>query len=373
MKRPPSPSSHPRVVPALSSPQNMAESSQSIAGKPLRILICRLSHIGDCLLTLPLLRALRQAYPQSFIAWAVEKPTHTLLANHPDLDELIIVDRSWMKRPSSFIATRRRMQSYRFNITLDPQSICKSALLAWTTGAKNRLGFSGVHGRELSKWFNNRLTEPSSTHLVDRSLELLSLLGIPVSPPQFHLPLDPAADDFIQTWFTDSHSSRPFVAVNPGASWPSKQWECDRFAKVAHQLAAEFNITSVVTWAGDQEKSMAEQIVADAAGAAVLAPATTLPQLTALFKRAQLFVGCDTGPLHLAATVGTPCVGLHGPTRPQDSGAYGPKHASIQSWYQAGTSRQRRGGANDAMRDISVAQVVDACRSQLANRFQKSA
>ena len=339
--------------------------SRIASERPLRILICRLSHIGDCLLTLPVVEALRESYPDAYIAWAVEKPTHRLLEADQRIDKLIVVDRNWMKRPASCLAMRRRLRKYRFDITLDPQSICKSALLARVSGAPNRLGFAGQHGRELSPWLNNCLVTPSSQHLVDRSLELLQGMGIPMSPARFALPIPTGSEQEMQTWLVDSCVQDSFVALNPGASWPSKRWECARFAAVARQIESAHGFKSVVTWAGEEEEAMANEIVASSDGAAVMGPRTNLTQLAALLQRARLFVGCDTGPLHLAATVGTACVGLHGPTRPQDSGAYGAQHVSVQAWYQAGTSRQRRQGPNEAMRDITVEQVVKACGTQL--------
>ena len=115
---------------------------------------------------------------------------------------------------------------------------------------------------------------------------------------------------------------------------------------------------SVVSWAGPEEKRMAEEIVESSNGAAILAPSTTLGELAALYKKASAFIGCDTGPLHIASAVGTSCVGLHGPTLPEKSGAYGEQHVAVQSWFQG--SRNRKRASNLAMRDISVDDVCVA-------------
>jgi lipopolysaccharide heptosyltransferase I len=332
-----------------------------------RILICRLSHIGDCILTLPMLTSLRRARPDAWIAWATERPCDQLLSRHPQLDELITIPKGWMKRPSSILAMRRKLREYSFDITIDPQSIAKSAMLAWVSGASLRLGFSGVHGREGSPWFNNRLVQTQSTHLVDRSLELLTALEIQPGEAQFELPLRESTDCYVEQFLTQRGlEDARFLVINPGASWPSKRWENSRFAEVARQLYEKTGLPSVVTWAGDMELAWATAICTDSGGAAMLAPKTDLPQLASLLKRAEIFVGCDTGPLHLAAAAGTVCVGLYGPTRPQDSGAYGQRHFAIQNEYQGGSSRQRRRGSNRAMKLITADQVVDICLRALA-------
>ena len=332
-----------------------------------RILICRLSHIGDCILTLPMLSALRQAMPDAWIAWAVEKPTPQLLEHHPDLDELITIPKGWLKKTKTILAVRKQLREYAFDIAIDPQSIAKSALLGWASGAKTRVGFRGDHGRELSSWFNNVSVEPKSTHLVDRSLELLQGLGINHQQAQFHLPLRESAHCYIDQFLDEQGLSESrYLVINPGASWPSKRWEDERFGKVARELHQQTGLRPVITWAGDEERKMSMAICASSQGAAILAPPTDLQQLAALMQRAELFLGCDTGPLHLAAAVDTICVGLYGPTRPQDSGAYGQKHFAIQNEYQSGNSRQRRRGSNHAMRTITEPPVSHACCRALA-------
>lgn len=336
-------------------------SQSTVAGRS-RILICRLSHIGDCILTLPMVSALRQAVPKAWIAWAMEKPSPQLLDGHPHVDEIITIPKGWLKKPKTIWAVRRRLRQYDFDIAIDPQSIAKSALLARVSGAKIRLGFRGEHGRELSSWFNNRCIQPKTTHLVDRSLELLDGLGIENREARFALPLRDSADCYVNQFLGERGlADARYVVINPGASWPSKRWENDRFAQVARQFHQKTGLTSIVTWGGDAELEMATSICAGASDSAILAPQTDLQQLTSLLKGAELYVGCDTGPMHMAAAVGTTCVGLYGPTRPQDSGAYGQHHFALQNQYESGTSRHRRSASNRAMRSIQVEQVVDAC------------
>ncbi len=111
---------------------------------------------------------------------------------------------------------------------------------------------------------------------------------------------------------------------------------------------------------------MAAHIHRVAGNAAVIAQETSLTELAALCHRAGFFIGSDTGPLHLATAVGTPCVGLYGTTRPEESGAWGPQHIAIQKWYQSGSCRQRRNASNEAMRDIQVEDVLNGCRMMIS-------
>ena len=146
--------------------------------KSPRILIVRLSAIGDAIQTMPVACALRERFPEAFLAWAVEERAGTLLRGHEALDELIVLPRGWLKSPGGVWRLRRRLRDFRFDVAIDVQSLTKSAVLAWLSGARRRIGFGNPGGRELSKWLNNERVDPKATHVVDRYLELLRPLGI---------------------------------------------------------------------------------------------------------------------------------------------------------------------------------------------------
>jgi len=330
-----------------------------------RILICRLSAVGDCILTTPLLSALREQFPQAFLAWVVEPAAAPLLESHQALDELIVVDKRWLKSWRKIRQVRRQLREFEFDVAIDPQSLSKSALLAWLSGAKQRIGFQTPRGRELSLWLNNHFVKQSARHLVDCQLELLHPLGIESPNVQFNLPPNAAAHLTTTAFLQSSHLTGGYVVMNPGAGWDSRLWPADRYGRVARELGQRHQLPTLVVWAGDREHAWGEQILSHSGGHAILAPATSLVELAELLRTARLFVGSDTGPLHLAGAVGTPCVGLHGTTRYQESGAYGTSHISIQDHYQAGTSRTRRRASNDAMRAIQVEPVVQACEELL--------
>lgn len=344
-----------------------------VDGSP-RILITRLSAIGDCVLTLPVLAAIRKQFPNAFIAWAVESPSNQLLKLHPDLDELILIPKGWAGKPKCWFELSRKLKSYDFDAAIDPQGISKSALLGWLSGASKRIGIRGRWGRELSPFLNNRLVETKSLHVVERSMELLTELGIPnrdFRNLQTGLPVCPESLKTIETHLSSIQINKPFVLLNPGGSWASKRWEMDRFGSVASYLKRHHDLTSVIVWAGDKEQEMAQAIHNFDTKASIIAPKTSLTELAALTTKALFFFGSDTGPLHIASVMGTPCIGLYGTTRPEESGAYGQQHIAIQKWYQSGSCRKRRNADNDAMRDILASDVFSACDQLIESINQK--
>ena len=341
-------------------------------GRSPRFLITRLSAIGDCILTMPLAVALREAFPEAFIAWAVEGVAGTMIERHPAVDLAIRLPRRFARSPLKLWRLRQRLHALRFDVAFDPQSLTKSALVAWLSGAPRRIGLARPVGRELSPWMNTELVRSDRRHVVDRYLDLLRPLGVAPQQARFDFPRDPASEATIQSEVQRLGLCGRFAVLNPGAGWESKRWPTERYAEVARCLARDCGVSSLVVWAGDQERAMAQQIGEQSEGSARVAPATTLLELGAVLRQASLFVGSDTGPLHMAAAVGTPCVGLYGPTRPEECGPYGPQHQTVQAWYQGGSSRQRRGGTNAAMRDNSVHAVLDACGRILAGRNSQS-
>ena len=333
---------------------------------PRRFLIVRLSAIGDCIHSLPLLCALRKAYPQAFIAWLVEGRTGDLLEGHPALDRMVRVPRKWLKSPQTVWKLRRELRQMQLDVAIDSQGLTKSAMAAWLSGARRRIGFRGVDGRELSPWLNNELVEPIATHVIDRNLELLQALGIARAKAEFCLSEKAPDAQMAEKCVHELGLSNGFAVINPGAGWPSKLWAMDRYAEVARYLGESRGLATLVVWAGDQEKAWAEAIVAGSAGFARIAPATTLSQLAALLRRARLFVGSDTGPLHLAAAVGTRCVGLFGPMPGERNGPYGPGHVALQRAWLTGSSRERRQADNASMLAISAVDACGACDEILA-------
>jgi lipopolysaccharide heptosyltransferase I len=326
-----------------------------------RILIVRLSAIGDVLHGLPVANSLRDALPRAFLAWVVEDRCAELLRGHRALDELAVIPRGWLKSPANVWGVRRQLRQLRFDITIDLQGLTKSAAAAWLSGARRRIGFDGVDGRELSRWLNNQLILPTRTHVVDRNLELLGALGIDRPTVRFDL-ADALADAATAERIVQTIGSpERFAVINPGAGWPSKLWPANRYAAVAKHLGEARGVRSIVVWAGKQERAWAEEIVFRSGGHTALAPPTTLRELAAIARCAALFVSADTGPLHLAVAVGTPSVGLFGPVPAARNGPYGPQHVSVQRICLQGKSRERRSAGPESMEAISIDDVIAAC------------
>jgi lipopolysaccharide heptosyltransferase I len=326
-----------------------------------------MSAIGDTVLTLPVLCALRREFPGAFIAWVVERAAAPMLQGHDALDELIVLPRLWLKSPREIWQLRKRLRSLRLDTTIDPQSVFKTALACWLSGARRRIGFGGHYGKELSPWLNTERLVHRQPHITDRSLELLEPLGIRGGSVEFRVPRCAPAEAAIASWLSKLQVDDGFAIINPGARWDSKLWPTDRYAEVVTSLAVDHGLRSVVVWAGDRERAWAEAIVAAVPQAAVLAPKTDLLELTALLRRATIFVGSDTGPMHTAAAVGTPCVAMYGTTRPADCGPYGEQHIALQARYDDGSRSQRRNATNEAMCLITAAEVRAAC-SEILNR-----
>jgi heptosyltransferase-1 len=333
-----------------------------------RILIVRLSAIGDVLHAVPTACALRRQFPDACLGWIVEGRTGELLKGHPALDEVIVVPRGWLKSARTVWNLRKQLRALRFDTTIDLQGLSKSAIAAWLTGAKRRISYGGADARELSAWLNNELVEPQTEHVVTRALEMLKPFGIVDPPVEFNLPRVPAAEEAANRMIAAAGLTGPFAVLNPGAGWQSKLWPAERFGAVARHLGRLHGLPGLVVWAGAQEKLWAETIVACSGGQARLAPPTSLVELAAILRRARMFVGSDTGPLHLAAAVGTPSVGLFGPVSEKRNGPYGEQNVTVQKMLLSGRSRERRNAGPESMLAIRIDDVTAACDRLLARQ-----
>jgi ADP-heptose:LPS heptosyltransferase len=319
------------------------------------------------------LNALRDAFPQAYIAWLVEGRNGELLEGHPALDKVLSVPRHWLQSVSTALRVRRQLQALRIDTSIDLQGLTKSAVAAWFSGARTRIGFDGPDGREASRWFNNHLILPTATHVIDRNLELLRGLGITTHHARFDLPQTAADAEMAAKLVKNLGYRGGFAMINPGAGWTSKLWPRQRFAAVARHLSRTCGIPSLVVWAGPQELLWAREIASLAGSCAAVSPPTTLTQLAAITRLSSLFVSSDTGPLHLAVAVGTPSVGLYGPVLAERNGPYGHGHISLQQMQVFGTNRERRNASPAAMEGIRVEHVCDACDELFSRRHKLSA
>lgn len=286
-----------------------------------RILLVRLSAVGDVVHSLPVLNALREARPDTHIAWAVHAGPANLLHGHPQLDEVIIVPR----RPSGLRGLReiRHLLTAgrpRWDVAIDLQGLAKSGLVARLSGAPVRVGFRGPASRELNWLFMTRRVQPKSSAVIGMNLELLSALGIQAGPAVARFHVDPADEQVIADWARSANCKGVrFLILDPFAGWPTKLWPHDRWIAVAKAAAAQHGLRPLVFF-GPGEKPHAQLLAAEirATGAdALVAPETTLRQYVALLRaHAAAMVAADTGPMHMAAAVGVPTVAIFGPSDP---------------------------------------------------------
>lgn len=320
-----------------------------MAAESPRVAIVKLSSLGDVVHALPVAAALRAHAPDARLTWIVERREAPVLRDHPALDEIVVVDtRAWRRvgSPPAVLALartlldlRRRLRAGRFDVAIDVQGLLKSGVLTAATGARRRIGFAAGRCREPvnALFTNHRVTPPpGARHVVDQYLALLEPLGVRAPRVEFRLARDDGAEARIEEFFATCglKSRQRVVVLNPGAGRPAKRWPPERFRALAERLSQDATASPLVVW-GPGELAVAREIVEVATTRpgprAALAPATDLPGLVAVLRRASVVVGGDTGPLHLAAALGTPCVGLYGPTVAERNGPYGPGHRTLQS------------------------------------------
>ena len=328
-------------------------------GDSPRILLVRLSAIGDCVLTLPLATAIKRNCPGAHLTWVVDCAASQLLEHHPAVDTVIRLQKGFLKRPRELYALRRRLRSQRFDFAIDPQGLFKSGFLTLLSGASRRVGFDACGTREFASYFYTDRRHPLAEHLVERQLELLETFGLDATAGHADetLPVDFGWDS---AW---SHGPRlsegSFAALNPGAGWESKRWPVDRYALLADELYRSLGLRSIVFWGSPRELQLAKTITMLAPRSTELAAATDLPSLARWLSEAAIFVGSDTGPMHLAASIGTPTVAMFGTSLASRSGPHGPEHRSLQKRYDGGSARYRRNTTNAAMQAIDVRSVCD--------------
>src|SRR6266852_2681937 len=283
-----------------------------------RIALIKLSSLGDVVHALPVAATLRARVPDAHLTWIVERREADVLRDHPALDALVAVDtRRWRRARGlrdladvvgAVRQTSRRLRASAFDVALDLQGLLKSGVLAAATRAPLRIGFAARRCREpLNALFTNRRVEPpaNARHVVDQHLALLGPLSVTEPVREFRLPSDPdaeaRADAFLAAY-----------GFTPG-----------------ERLGEDTGALVLVVW-GPGEEAAARHVAPGGGNRALCAPPTNLYELVAFLRRASVLVAADTGPLHLAAALGTPCVGLYGPTSAVRNGPYGAGHRCLQ-------------------------------------------
>lgn len=333
---------------------------------PRSLVIVKLSAIGDVLHGVPVAVAAKRAFPDCRVGWIVEGRAADVLAGHPAIDHLFRMPRGWLKSAAQVMSLRKQLRDFAADVAIDLQGLLKSGVATWLSGAEIRIGHAPPASREQAWRFYTHPVDTTVAHIVERNCDLLSPLGVVATMPEFDMPHWPVSRLRMQQWLHAQRLGAAPAVINPGAGWPSKLWPAERFAAVARGLHRRDGVPSVVVWAGDAERAAAERIVADSLGAAILAPQTTLQDLGELARLAQVFISSDTGPLHLAAAVGTPCVGLFGPVPGMRNGPYGPQHVCVEPAAPLRPAWSDRKTDTLSMAGIEVDAVLAATKTLLA-------
>jgi heptosyltransferase I len=300
-----------------------------------RFLIVRLGSLGDIVHAIPVAAALRRAFPTSSIDWLVSAKHREILDLVPVIDRrLVINDRADTSGGASFVPALRELRRTHYDVAIDLQGLIKSALLARLSGASRVIGFSSRYARERpARLFYSDAHDPGrgglfdpreTRHIVEINLSLLETLGVTAARPEF--PIE-QVDSKVARWAVDQTAGR-YTLLNPGAAWPNKRWPAERFADVSAALRDRHGLMSVVIW-GPGEEALARAVVDTSRGGAVLSPQTSVSDLVALARGAAVMVSGDTGPTHVAAALGTPIVGIYGPTRPSRNGPMSPADVTV--------------------------------------------
>jgi ADP-heptose:LPS heptosyltransferase len=290
----------------------------------LRALLVRLSSIGDVVHTLPALAALARGGWEA--GWLVEPAARPLLDGSPLLRRLHAAPPA---RAFSWRGAARALREVRregYDVALDFQGLWKSAAWARLSGAPRVVGFGAALRREPASRLLLRETAVQSgtaAHVIDKNLALLRPIGIDaVGSREFPLPSLAAADEVVAARLAE-RGIGDFAILNPGGGWASKLWPAEGYGAVARSLH-ERGLRSIVTW-GPGEEGLAAQVEAGSGHVATRSFPTTLLEYAALARRARVVVAADTGPLHIACALGTPVVGIYGPTDPARNGPWDPR------------------------------------------------
>jgi heptosyltransferase I len=370
--------------------------------KTVNILLVKLSAIGDVIHTLPSLAALRRCYPDADITWVVEEAAADLLSGHPDLDRVLVIRRkTWISdiRQGRIVtplkeirAFLRTLRSRPYDLVIDFHGLLKSAVIVLLSGGKRKLGYDSLQeGSGL--FYNEKIPEEMGKHAVDRYLDFVRYLAesgdddrksdCPVSTPVFTIVIGAEERSRVTTLLreqgdilnaasrggeeTESRGKEigigRFVAVSPMALWETKLWEDRKFADLCDRIRRELGLSVILTGG---EAGPLDRIRAQMKTQAVnLGGKTTLRDLAFLYREAALVITTDSGPMHLAAAVGTPVLALFGPTDPARTGPYGPGHRVIRSGLNCMPCFKKHCDTKKCMKEIAVEEVFTAAKEML--------
>ena len=342
-----------------------------------RILIVKPSSLGDIIHSLPVLWALRKIYPDAYLGWVVKEAWQDVLADNPLIDHLIILK----KGASGIRSAIRETRSLRFDTAIDLQGLFRSGIITFFSGATERIGFSNA--RELAPvFYNNKvIVSPGKLHAVDRYMLTVSAITcpqIPLNPPlikgesrklEFPLFFNIEDAEWVKQFLLENNLSdmKPLIAINPSARWIKKRWPAVSYSALINQLIKELKAGIIIVGSKDdvpianEISSLVHEKIGIATGK------TSIKSLAALLTRVNLLITNDSGPMHIAAALGTPVVALFGPTDPKLTGPYGRGHVVIRKNLDCSPCLRRpcTEGKPLCMETITAEEVEKAVRATL--------
>ena len=345
-----------------------------------RLLIVRLSAMGDVIHTLPAAYALRAAFPDAMIGWLIEERWAELLCapgsprrgprspQRPLADWVHTVNLAGWRKSLFTMHTVQQIATVwndvrdaHYDVAVDLQGAIRSAVLARWSGARVVYGAAEPRESPSSLWYSRKVIA-SGSHVIEQNLSVAAAVAEKETPvPRIDFPHHAASEERLRERLAE-HGIAAYAILNPGGGWGAKRWPAERYGQVARALAAS-GMRSILN-CGPGEEELARQAGAASEGAAVtLEPSIT--ELVALTRRARLFVGGDTGPMHLAAALGVPVVGIFGPTDPARNGPFGTRSIVLRS-PSSPTTHARRSAPDEGMLEISAEQVMAAARQLLS-------
>ena len=325
-----------------------------------KILLIKLSAVGDVVHTIPVLNKLRRRYPAAQLDWLVTSPIAELLRHNPSITNIIEFERDvwstpWRLAPfAAYARLAARLRAAAYDLVVDMHGQFRTAALTLATGAPARIGFDrprarvwgasprkfplearrhAWQGAREGSWlaYTHHIAVPTlDLHAVDRYLNLGSILELDKGPADFSFPIPQSANSRVDSLLRQHHIDRAdLVVMAPGTVWGTKHWGTEKFAKVAqHFLSQGFAVVLIGT---QRERNVCEEVADLAPGAVDLAGMTTLSELAALIRRAALNITNDSGPMHLAVALNRPVISIFGPTDPVWIGPYGRQHAVLHA------------------------------------------
>lgn len=333
------------------------------AKKTIKVLIIKLSSIGDVVHTLPALYSLRKGFEKkgvnARIDWLVEEAASTILQGHPMIDNLIVVKRGWFKNYTDNKKTSALLAKEGYDMVIDFQGLLKSGVWVHLSRGKKRLGFSNA--RELSHFFLNEKLPAYDIekHAVERYLELAAHAGGERGAVKF--PMDMAgARKSVEAKLKENGVKDGFFVLVPRARWATKLWSDDKFADLAARIIKKTSLSAVLA-GGPEDRNGLEALRERIGDKAVnMAGLTDLKELWAMAGLSRFVVTVDSGPMHIAAASGAPVVALFGPTAPWRTGPWGKGHAIVRKGLECSPCFRKNCPEPKCMDGITVDEVMAA-------------